>query len=176
MQDWNLKEGNCFENKTVRNLDCAATMLWELCRIWLSGYCSMRPSVEMIVSVLVWQHTKKLPLTCIFAKWVIIFRTPETAYVLCWRHWLNSVDLAFILWPKAEEWVMQRKGVTRFEKWKAVKVSTWVCEGFLGRGLKACVGEHGSAAWEWHVSVPCCCSHGHSRSRFRCSNKISDWD
>ena len=29
---------------------------------------------------------------------------------------LKSVDLAFILWPKKEEWVMQRKGITRFEK------------------------------------------------------------
>jgi hypothetical protein len=27
--------------------------------------------------------------------------------------WFKSVGLAFILWPKAEEWGMQRKGITR---------------------------------------------------------------
>jgi hypothetical protein len=44
---------------------------------------------------------------------------------------------------------MQRKGITRFEKWKssemattnlkwkAVKGSTWVCAGLLSRGLNA---------------------------------------
>jgi len=27
--------------------------------------------------------------------------------------WLKSVDLALMLWPKAEEWVMQRKGINQ---------------------------------------------------------------
>jgi len=49
MQDRNLKEDNCFKNKNIMNLDCTA----ELCKIWLSGYCSMRPSVKMIMAVLV---------------------------------------------------------------------------------------------------------------------------
>ena len=94
---------------------------------------------------------------------------------------LKSVDIAIILWPKAEEWVRQRWGITRFEKCKSsemvtinVKVeggSTWVLTGLLSGGLNTCVVDHGCAGWEWYIGIPCCYRCGHSSSSFRPNNK-----
>lgn len=135
-------------------LECTATLLWELFTSCFSGYWSMWSCIELLIFVLLWQHMKKLLLSCLYAEWVMIFWTPETAYVECCKHWVEVSDLSIgsgvTWWPKVEEGVVQRKEITRFGKCRYSEIvtenvivedsktewSTWVWAGFLSRWLK----------------------------------------
>jgi len=53
---------------------------------------------------------------------------PKTSYVECYRQWVEVIGLSIgsvvTWWPKADDWVVQKKGYAGSEKCKCLEILT----------------------------------------------------